>query len=48
MLVGRGGLGARRLAGPALIEDPTSTLLIPSGWTARRDASHNTVLERTR
>jgi N-methylhydantoinase A len=33
-------------AGPALIEDPTSTLYIPSGWTARLDANDNTILER--
>jgi N-methylhydantoinase A len=48
VLVGRGGLTTRRLAGPALIEDPTSTLLVPGGWTARRDAHHNTILERAR
>ena len=47
-LVGRGGLGAKRIAGPALVEDPTSTLLVPMGWTARRDANHNTILERAR
>jgi N-methylhydantoinase A len=46
VLVARGGLGAKRLPGPALIEDPTSTLLVPGGWTARRDGNHNTILER--
>jgi N-methylhydantoinase A len=32
--------------GPALLEDPTSTLLVPPGWTARRDASDNMILTR--
>lgn len=45
-LIGRGGLGGKPIAGPALIEDPTSTLLVPTGWTARRDENHNTILER--
>jgi N-methylhydantoinase A len=35
-----------RVAGPALLEDPTSTLYVPAGWTARRDDNDNTVLER--
>jgi N-methylhydantoinase A len=34
------------MCGPALIEDPTSTLYLPSGWTARLDAHDNTILER--
>jgi N-methylhydantoinase A len=34
------------LCGPALLEDPTSTLYVPSAWTARIDANDNTVLER--
>jgi N-methylhydantoinase A len=34
------------ITGPALIEDPTSTLYLPSGWTARFDANDNTILER--
>jgi N-methylhydantoinase A len=34
------------ITGPALIEDPTSTLYVPSGWTARCDANDNTILER--
>lgn len=37
-----------RVKGPALLEDPTSTLYVPQGWTARRDANDNTVLERHR
>ena len=36
-----------RIAGPALLEDPTSTLYVPVGWTARRDANDNTILERS-
>jgi N-methylhydantoinase A len=35
-----------RLSGPALIEDPTSTLYLPAGWTARSDDNDNTILER--
>jgi N-methylhydantoinase A len=34
------------LPGPTLIEDPTSTLYVPRGWSARLDANHNTILER--
>ncbi len=34
------------MAGPVLIEDPTSTLYVPSGWTAHLDANDNTILER--
>jgi N-methylhydantoinase A len=34
------------MAGPVLIEDPTSTLYVPSGWKARLDANDNTILER--
>lgn len=32
-------------AGPALLEDPTSTLLLPDGWTARRDENDNMIME---
>ncbi|MGE0701396.1 MAG: hydantoinase/oxoprolinase family protein, partial [Hyphomicrobiaceae bacterium] len=47
ILVGRGALRTDdRIEGPALLEDPTSTLYVPEGWTARRDAADNTVLER--
>ena len=31
--------------GPLLLEDPTSTLLVPDGWTAVRDDSDNTILK---
>ena len=36
----------RKIAGPALLEDPTSTLLVPTGWTAARDRNDNTILQR--
>jgi N-methylhydantoinase A/oxoprolinase/acetone carboxylase beta subunit len=46
-LLHRRSLSAKqRLAGPALIEDPTSTLYVPDGWSARLDANDNTILER--
>ena len=32
------------VAGPALLEDPTSTVFLPTGWTATRDAADNTVM----
>jgi len=32
------------LPGPALLEDPTSTLLVPMGWQARRDGADNIIL----
>jgi N-methylhydantoinase A len=35
-----------RISGPALLEDPTSTLFVPVGWTARRDKNDNTILQR--
>jgi N-methylhydantoinase A len=37
-----------KIPGPALLEDPTSTLLVPSGWSAARDRNDNTVLRRVR
>ena len=44
-LVGRGGLATGvAIAGPALLEDPTSTLFLPEGWQAIRDEHHNTVM----
>ena len=30
--------------GPALLEDPTSTVFLPSGWQATRDEADNTVM----
>jgi N-methylhydantoinase A len=35
------------LHGPALLDDPTSTLLVPDGWRAERDASDNMILTLT-
>jgi len=37
-----------QLCGPALLEDSTSTLLVPSGWQARRDANDNMILTLVR
>lgn len=34
------------LAGPALIEDDTATIVVPKGWSAARDRNHNLVLTR--
>jgi N-methylhydantoinase A len=46
-LLSRRALGQKEhISAPALIEDPTSTLYVPSGWTARFDANDNTILER--
>jgi N-methylhydantoinase A len=46
-LLNRGALRDQgRAVGPALIEDPTSTLYVPADWTARLDANHNAILER--
>ena len=45
-LFSRDALPSEPIAGPALIEEATSTLLVPSGWTARPDANGNTILER--
>jgi N-methylhydantoinase A len=32
------------VAGPALLEDPTSTVFVPAGWVAMRDGADNTVM----
>lgn len=46
-LLRRSALGQKQfISGPALIEDPTSTLYVPSGWTARLDAHDNITLNR--
>jgi len=34
------------VTGPALLEDPTSTLFLPAGWQAVRDPHDNTVMTR--
>ncbi|MEZ5854528.1 MAG: hydantoinase/oxoprolinase family protein [Hyphomicrobiaceae bacterium] len=47
LLKSRAALKSRdRVPGPALLEDPTSTLYVPTGWIARRDQNDNTILER--
>jgi N-methylhydantoinase A len=42
--------GARKpgaeLEGPALLEDATSTIYVPKGWTGEIDAAHNLVLRK--
>lgn len=39
-------LGAKARKGPLLIEDGTTTILVPTNWTARRTQSHHIVLEQ--
>ncbi len=39
---------AGMLAGPAFIDDPDTTIVVPPGWSARVDAMHNVVLEQAR
>ncbi len=34
------------LTGPMLLEDPTSTLFVPAGWSAAQDENHNLILTR--
>jgi N-methylhydantoinase A len=36
----------KTISGPSLLEDPTSTLLVPAGWAASRDKNDNTILRR--
>ena len=45
-LLTRAGLGPAPLAGPALIEDGSSTIYAPPGWTAARDDQGNVILQR--
>jgi N-methylhydantoinase A len=48
-LVGRAAVAeGQAVRGPALLEDPTSTVFVPDGWSARRDANDNTVMQRDR
>jgi N-methylhydantoinase A len=35
----------RTIKGPLLLEDPTSTLLVPDRWSASRDENDNTILK---
>lgn len=43
-LASRGWLSENPASGPLLIEDGTSTVYVPPGWQARRDATGNLVL----
>ena len=46
-LMARTGLSSgERVDGPALIEETTSTILVPDGWRAETDAHDNLVIER--
>jgi len=46
-LLTRAGLRAGDMvAGPALIEDRTSTILVPQGWRTERDEYDNLIIER--
>ena len=46
-LMARTGLTAGEgVAGPALIEESTSTILLPDGWRAETDGHDNLVIER--
>ncbi|WP_050596644.1 hydantoinase/oxoprolinase family protein [Mesorhizobium ciceri] len=38
--------GAQIVSGPALIEDPHTSIVIPPGWAARFDSARNCILER--
>ena len=47
-MVDAAGLGIdRAVIGPALIEGYSSSLWVPSGWTARRDAPGNIIMRRS-
>ncbi|MDE0810733.1 MAG: hydantoinase/oxoprolinase family protein [Alphaproteobacteria bacterium] len=45
-LLGRDGLSAAALLGPALIEDGSSTIYVPPGWVASLDSEGNVILSR--
>jgi len=47
-LIARASIRAgAQIVGPALLEDPTSTVFLPAGWTATRDRADNTVMRRS-
>jgi N-methylhydantoinase A len=47
ILLSRGAIEPGRvIAGPALLEDPTSTLFVPNGWSALADEHDNMILTR--
>jgi N-methylhydantoinase A len=39
-------VGGGRLAGPAIVEESTSTIVVPPGWTVTVDAAGNLVMNR--
>ena len=46
-VMSRGALNlAAAVDGPALLEDPTSTIFIPLGWSAEADAQDNLILKK--
>ncbi len=46
-VMSRGALEpATAVAGPALFEDPTSTIFVPLGWSAEADAHENLILRK--
>jgi N-methylhydantoinase A len=45
-LMPRHAIGGTDLAGPVLVEDGTSTIYVPPGWRARRDAADSLILKR--
>ncbi|MEM7254197.1 MAG: hydantoinase/oxoprolinase family protein [Pseudomonadota bacterium] len=44
-VLGRGHIGSM-MVGPILIEDGTSTIYVPTGWSARPDAAENLIITR--
>lgn len=46
-VLARSGLQETPRAGPLIIEEYDSTTVVRPGWTARRDAANNIILERT-
>jgi N-methylhydantoinase A/oxoprolinase/acetone carboxylase beta subunit len=38
-------LGGAAKPGPLLIEEGTTTIFVPAGWSARRDPQRNVILE---
>ena len=35
------------MPGPVIVEDPSATILVPSGWTVARNGTHDLVMRRT-
>lgn len=45
-LMPRHAIGGADMAGPVLVEDGTSTIYVPPGWCARRDAADSVIMRR--